>query len=196
MKDKTGRELTLVETVEKGFFRIESILEEFLVYILHLAGYIPSHHLRRVLYRSAGMVIGRGSSLHMNIRLYRPSTIVIGEDTIIGEDSVLDGRGALTIGNHTDIATGVMIYTSQHDQNDPHFAPIVKPVTIGDYVFIGPRAIILPGVAIGNGAVIAAGAIVTKNVDEKMMVGGVPAKEIGERKGELNYILGRAAWFR
>lgn len=196
MKDKTGRELTYSETLDKGFFRIESIIEEFLVYILHLAGYIPFHHIRRMLYRSAGMLIGKGSSLHMNIRLYRPSKTIIGVDTIIGEGTVLDGRGGLTIGDHTDIASDVMLYTSQHDQNDLHFAPIVKPIHIGDYVFIGPRAILLPGVKVGNGAVIAAGAVVTKDVGEKMMVGGVPAKEIGERKGELNYKLGRAAWFR
>jgi len=73
----------------------------------------------------------------------------------------------------------------------------METVNIKDYVFIGPRAIILPGVTIGRGAVVAAGAVVTKNVDELSIVGGVPAKEIGQRNGEsLTYKLGRAAWFR
>ncbi len=196
MKDKTGRDLTIPELFGKGLMRVEATLEEFLVLILHIVGYIPSHTIRRFLYKSGGIMIGKASALHMGVRFYRPGNISIGEDSIIGEDSVLDGRGNLTIGNHTDVATGVMIYTSQHDQNDPYFAPIVKPVTIGDHVFIGPRAIILPGVSIGNGAIVGAGAVVTKDVGEKVMVGGVPAKEIGERKGELGYKLGRAAWFR
>ncbi|MCR4305614.1 MAG: acyltransferase, partial [Candidatus Daviesbacteria bacterium] len=74
---------------------------------------------------------------------------------------------------------------------------ISAPVEIGDYVFIGPRAIILPGVKIGKGAVVAAGAVVTKNVQENMIVGGVPAEVIGERKvKDLHYKLGRARLFQ
>ncbi|KKQ96441.1 MAG: Acetyltransferase, partial [Candidatus Woesebacteria bacterium GW2011_GWA1_39_12] len=70
-------------------------------------------------------------------------------------------------------------------------------VEIKDYVFIGPRAIILPGVSIGRGAVVAAGAVVTKNVPDFAIVGGVPAKVIGERKNKnLNYRLGRARLFQ
>ena len=64
-------------------------------------------------------------------------------------------------------------------------------------MFIGPRAIILPGVTIKRGAVVGAGAVVTKDVEEFKIVGGVPAKEIGERQNKNpNYKLGRAAWFR
>ncbi|MDO8657816.1 MAG: acyltransferase [Candidatus Levybacteria bacterium] len=143
------------------------------------------------------MKIGRGSTLHMYARFYNPFNIVIGEDSIIGEDSVLDGRDKLIIGNHVDIATGVMIYNAQHDIKDPSFRAIHAPVIIQDYVFIGPRAIILPGVTIKKGAVVGAGAVVTKDVEEGLIVGGVPAKQIGERGvRDLNYRLGRAAWFR
>ena len=68
---------------------------------------------------------------------------------------------------------------------------------IDDYVFIGPRAIILPGVTIGRGAVVAAGAVVTKSVAPFEVVGGVPAQKISERKlKDPTYRLGRAAWFR
>jgi maltose O-acetyltransferase len=115
----------------------------------------------------------------------------------VGEKATLDGRARLSIGDHVDIASEVMIYNAEHDLNDPHFKAIQAPVTIGDYVFIGPRAIILPGVTIGRGAVVAAGAVVTKDVPEFTIVGGVPAKEIGERSlKDPQYRLGRAAWFR
>jgi len=100
-----------------------------------------------------------------------------------------------------DIASEVMIYNSQHDTAEENFAgvenAVKKPVTIEDYVFIGPRVIILPGVTIKKGAVVGAGAVVTKDVEEFKIVGGVPAKEIGERVNKNpTYKLGRAAWFR
>ena len=70
-------------------------------------------------------------------------------------------------------------------------------ITVEDYVFIGPRAIILPGVVLGRGAVVTAGAVVTKDVQDFEIVGGIPAKVIGERRQkDLHYKLGRAAWFR
>lgn len=181
----------------KGINRIKTVLLEFAVMILHVAGCVPSHHVRRMFYRLAGMRIGKGSSLHMGIRFYNPEYIEIGEDSIVGEGVVLDGRDKLVIGNHVDIASEVMIYNAKHDVRDPSFRAICAPVVIQDYVFIGPRAIILPGVTIKRGAVVGAGAVVTKNVEENVIVGGVPAKQIGERGVKaLSYRLGRAAWFR
>jgi len=133
----------------------------------------------------------------MGAKFYDSRNISIGSDTIIGENVVLDGRDKIYIGNHVDIASEVMIYNAQHDVQSDNFHATQAPVNIGDYVFIGPRAIILPGVTIGKGAVIGAGAVVTKDVKEFVIVGGVPAKEIGERKNkDLHYRLGRAAWFR
>ena len=177
--------------------RINTIILEFEVFILHVAGYIPSHHVRRFFYRISGMKIGKGSTIHMGARFYNSANIQIGEDSIIGEGAVLDGRGKLIIGNHVDVATDVMIYNAQHDVKDPSFRAICAPVVIEDYVFIGPRAIILPGVTIKRGAVVGANAVVTKDVEQNVIVGGVPAKQIGERGvKDLSYRLGRAAWFR
>ena len=177
--------------------RIKTVILELIVMKLHYVGCVPSHHFRRLFYRVFGMKIGRGSTIHMGLRLYNPFNIEIGDDSIVGEDTVLDGRGKLMIGNHVDIASEVMIYNAEHDVRDPNFCTVQAPVTIEDYVFIGPRAIILPGVTIKRGAVVGAGAVVTKDVEEYSIVGGVPAKHIGERNvKDLNYRLGRAAWFR
>lgn len=197
-KDKHGRKLSTREAGQKIVRRFQSIWLELVTGFLWWgAGEVPLHHFRRFCYRLAGMKIGRGSSIHMRVRIYDPRTIVIGEDTIIGERTVLDGRGKLVIGNHVDIATGAMIYTSQHDIHDPEFKAVESENTIEDYVFIGPNAIILPGVKLGRGAVVGAGAVVTKDVAPMSVVGGVPAKEIGTRKvSELTYRLGRARWFQ
>ncbi|MDZ4228169.1 MAG: DapH/DapD/GlmU-related protein [Candidatus Levybacteria bacterium] len=177
--------------------RIRTIILEIVVFKLHCVGYIPSHHLRRFFYRLGGIKIGKGSTIHMGARFYNPYNIKIGKDTIIGEEAVLDGRDRLIIGNHVDMASEVMIYNAEHNIKDPNFKAVSAPVIIEDFVFIGPRAIILPGVTIKKGAVVGAGAVVTKNVDEGVVVGGVPAKQIGTRDiKDLDYRLGRAAWFR
>lgn len=201
MKDKTGRELSFGEIVSKAMNRIENIILEFDVFVLHCIGYIPLHHVRRFFYRIAGVRIGKGSTIHMGTRFYDPRNITIGNDTVVGEFAVLDGRDKLVIGDHSAIASEVMIYNAEHNIHSDQFSAdegnIVAPVIIGDYVFIGPRAIILPGVTIGNGAVVGAGAVVTKDVLEFEIVGGVPAKVIGARKNtNPTYTIGRARWFR
>lgn len=189
--------MTSSQFIRKVINRIYNILLEFEVFILHMVGCIPSHHFRRFFYRLAGIKIGKGSTIHTGARFYDPKNIVIGEDTIIGEGAVLDGREKLIIGNHVALASEVMIYNSKHDIEDDNFIAKNSPVTIEDYCFIGPRAIILPGVKVGRGAVVAAAAVVTKDVPPFAIVGGVPAKIIGERKNKnLQYRLGRARWFR
>src|SRR6266480_2668326 len=115
MKDKNGQELTSKELSEKVGNRLSTILREFEVFILHLVGYFPSHIVRKFFYIMTGVEIGSGSAIHMGARFYNPKNIIIGKDTIIGEDVVLDGRNKLRIGDHVDFATGVMVYNSQHD---------------------------------------------------------------------------------
>lgn len=196
-KKSTRKQSTFIWITHKILRRIRTVLMEYTVLWLHIVGNIPSHHVRRFFYRMSGLSIGSGSSIHTGFRVYDPFGITIGSDTVVGEGCVFDGRDELRIGDHVDIASEVMIYNSQHDINDPAFKAISKKVIIDDYVFIGPRAIILPGVTIGRGAIVGAGAVVTKNVPPFQVVGGVPAQKIGERSLKRpEYTLGRAAWFR
>jgi maltose O-acetyltransferase len=95
--------------------------------------------------------------------------------------------GGITIGKNVSISQEVIILTADHDLNSPGFTGRNKGVVIEDYVWIGTRATILPGVKIGYGAVVAAGAVVTNNVEAFSVVGGVPAKPISQRADVLNY---------
>lgn len=196
-QDKTGRKLTLTEVFRKGVDRALAVFLDFELMILRWVGHIPLHSVRLFVYKLAGVKIGKNSKIHMWCNFFKPSGVKIGEDTIIGDHVFLDGRGPLKIGSHVDIASQVLIYNSEHDVESEDFKAIEEPVAIEDYVFIGPRAIILPGATVGKGAVVGAGAVIACDVAPFKIVGGVPAKEIGERKKkDLRYRLGRARLFQ
>lgn len=125
-----------------------------------------------------------------------PYNIQIGNHCVINKNVVLDGRGELIIGSNVDIAQDSMIWTEQHDQNDDNHKTIVKPVIIEDYVWIASRATILPGVTLFKGCVVATGSVVTKDVPEKNVVAGVPAKTISIRNNKLSYTLNFHPLFR
>ena len=193
-----GRQLSSREVINKGMNRIKNILLDFELMLLRWVGHIPLHSVRHFIYKVAGMKIGRGSVIHMWANFFYPPGVSIGIDSKIGNNAFLDGRDKLVIGNHVDLASEVMIYNSEHDVDKEDFSDAVNcPVVIEDYVFIGPRVIILPGVKIGKGSVVAAGAVVTKDVAPFKIVGGVPAKEIGERQNKNpHYTIGRSRLFQ
>lgn len=196
-KDRMGKDLSGGEVVKKGANRAGNVFLDFWLLILTIVGWVPLHSVRLFFYVISGMKLHWTSRIHMWARFYIPAGISVGKDTIIGDHVFLDGRDKLIIGDHVDIASEVMIYNSEHDINSEDFHAVTGAVIIEDYVFIGPRAIILPGVKIGRGAVIAAGAVVTKDVPEFAIMGGVPAAVIGERKlKDPNYRLGRARLFQ
>lgn len=196
-KDKQGRPIALGKAFGKIIHRVTSYIDDFELLIVRLSGFVPLHIFRYFIYILAGAKIHWSAHLHMGTQFFNPAGVEIGKGTIIGQNAFLDGRDKLKIGQNVDIASDVMIYNSEHDINSEFFDAVSAPVEIGDYVFIGPRVIVLPGVKIGKGAVLAAGAVVTKDVPEYAIVGGVPAKIIGERQTkDLNYKLGRSRLFQ
>lgn len=197
IKDRMGRTLSTQEILKKIIIRIENYLLDFELMILRWAGFFPCSFIRKQIYQLAGITIGKGTTVHMWSNFFNPRKISIGDDTIIGDHAFLDGRATLTIGNHVNIASWVLIYNSEHDINAEDFHATYGKVIIEDYVYIGARVTILPNVKIGKGAVIASGAVVTKDVNPLTVVGGVPAQEIGLRQvKQLNYRLGRTRLFQ
>jgi acetyltransferase-like isoleucine patch superfamily enzyme len=166
---------------------------EFL--LLNLIGRVPSHRLRRALYRRRGMRIAADAHVYSGAEVRAPRRIEIGSDSTIGFDAVLDGRGGIRIGQHVNFSSEVALWTMQHDPDDPDFATTSGPIVIEDYVWVSFRATILPNVTIGRGAVVSAGAVVTKDVPPMAVVGGIPAKVLRQRASEPRYTIGRPTAF-
>ncbi len=139
------------------------------------------------------MKIGKTTVIYGGAEIRDPRNIAIGEHSIVGHRAILDGRSGLVIGNNVNLSTGIWIWTMEHDPQSPDFATKGGPVTIEDYVWVSCRVVILPNVRIGRGAVVAAGAVVTKDIPPYVIVGGVPAKAIGRRNQDLRYQL---SWYQ
>lgn len=164
-----------------------------------IASYIPWHSLRIGLLRVAGLRVAHGVVVYHGLQVRLPKRIAIGARTIIGEGCVLDGRSGLIIGTDVNISSQVQIWTLQHDYRDAAFGTVGGQTIISDHAWISARAILLPGVTIGEGAVVAAGALVTDDVPAYTVVGGVPARRIADRPSPMAYELGgrssKAPWW-
>lgn len=177
------------------YLRNSKLYQKTRLYIFALIQYlnnafvshIPSWHVRRVFYKLLRMKIGSGSEIDLSQYIISPHHISIGCNSHINQNCLIDGRASIKIGNSVSISHKVSIITGGHNYNSPSFAGIFKPVIIDDYVWIGINAVILQGVHIGKGAVVAAGAVVTSDVKPYSIVGGIPAREIGKRNSNLNY---------
>lgn len=150
--------------------------------------YIPSHLIRLAFYQSVmNIKVGKGSTFFMGSYFDCIGGLTIGSHSVVNQNCRLDGRGGLFIGNNVSISAEVMLLTADHDPQSPQFAGRTQPIVIDDYAWIGTRAMILPGITLGKGSVVAAGALVTKDVAPYAIVAGIPAKKIGDRNQDLRY---------
>lgn len=160
-----------------------------------VVSHIPSYRLRHAWYRALGVEIGAGSGIHLGCYLWfygpgqlRRTRVQIGRNTRINRRCCLDGRGQLTIGDNVSISPEVVILTTQHAWREPGFPLETRSVVVEDHVWIGMRAVILPGTVIGRGAVVAAGAVVSGTVPPLTVVAGIPARPVASRPGDaLSY---------
>lgn len=164
--------------VATAFYLYNNFITKIPIYTLRLL------FLKRVL----KMKIGKNTAVHMH-NFFTQRNITIGHNSVINRKCYLDGRVGIRIGSNVSISPEVCIVSLGHDPQSPNFETTPGFVEIEDYVWIGIRAIILPGVKLGEGCVIGAGAVVTKNVEPYTIVAGVPAKKIGERHKDLKYTL-------
>lgn len=163
----------------------------------HIINHIPFHGLRMTWYRRVlGWQVGPEVVIFLGLYAQMLGVrsngrkVSIGKGTVINWNCMLYTTGGIVIGEHVSIAAGTWLVTGTHDIDDPNFTDSYHPIVIGDNVSIGMRATILGGVTIGTGAVVMAGAVVTRDVAPYAVVGGVPAKVVRERElKEFSYSL-------
>ncbi len=160
----------------------------YLYFINRFVTYIPFHTIRLLFFKPLFGKIGKNNSFLMGVELRNPRNIFIGDNNVFNKRVMLDGRHSkLIIHNNVDFGQEANIWTLSHEAYDDYHKDKGGVTTIEDYVWIGTRAIILPGITIKRGAIVGAGAVVTCNIESLAIVGGVPAKVIGVRKSNLKY---------
>ena len=169
-----------------------SVFWEVIV-INELVQLILSNSARIFFYKRTGMKVGKNTNIFRKCYLQKLNGISIGNNCIIGFFCRLNGKGPLMIGNNVNISSETIIESGSHDFIT--FDSIFKPITIKDNVWIGTRVMILQGVTIGEGAVVAAGSVVTSDVAPFAIVAGVPARVIGTRPNKIDYLLKHQRWF-
>lgn len=165
---------------------IKKIIELIIAFESQVPFIYPFDRLRGVLTSNFLKKCGKKLRIYPNFEIRHPQKLEIGNNVLINKYFWANSRGEIEIGNDVIIGPYVMIYSANHNYQKKQElirkqGTVTKKVIIGNDVWIGARAVILPGVTIGDGAVIAAGSIVTKNVDPYTVVAGVPAKKIKER---------------
>ncbi|MDB5138679.1 MAG: transferase [Mucilaginibacter sp.] len=137
---------------------------------------------RSFLLRCFGAKIGKGVHVYPGVKIWAPWNLILKEECGISSGAILYSQGEITIGKRTTISQGVYICTGTHDYTNPGFPLITIPIAIGDHVWIAADAFIHPGVSVGDGCVIGARSVVTKNMPAWMVCAGHPCKPLKERK--------------
>lgn len=184
--------------LKKIYHFINGYLYGFMRYKIIRVGHIPSHMIRNVLYRLIfGMKITKNTVIHGGCEIRSPWNIQA-DSCIIHSNCILDGRNGIKIGQNVVLGSGVHIWTEEHDVDDEMFGISEagsQPVIIEDRAWICSDSTILPGVKIGEGAVLASKAVATKDCECFTVNAGIPAKKIKARNMELKYELsGKPHW--
>ena len=153
-------------------------------------GRLPSRTLRQAYLRHHLGDLGAGAAVQMGCRFLNGRRVFLGERTVVNFGCLLDGRRySIHTGADVSIGPEAAILTLGHNPQAADFADQGGEVHIGDRAWIAFRATVLPGVRIGEGAVVAAGAVVTRDVEPFTIVAGVPARPVGKRNSALEYRL-------
>lgn len=156
---------------------------------------LPSRHIRRWFYQMLGAKLGKDCFPSRRVEILLPKGLKLGDRVSVAWFVELDARGGIVVGHDTNISSHVKLITGSHDVNDPKFTADFLPIHIGHHCWIGTGAMILQGVRVGDGAVVAAGSVVTKDVEPWSVVAGIPAKKISTRHDNVDYHTGKTPMF-
>ena len=148
--------------------------------------------IKNIFLSAMGAKIGSGVIIYPGCWITPGRNLILDDDVVLSRGVLISSEGGVSIGKRTQIGYGSKIFSSNHSippigdplpiSGDSHLKEDHERIVIGKDVWVGANCVILPGVKIGEGAVIAAGAVVVKDVEKNTIVAGVPCKLIGKRK--------------
>lgn len=136
---------------------------------------------RSFLLRLFGAKVGANVHIHPSVRIFIPWNLEIGDWSSVGFDALIYNLGPVTIGSKVTVSQRAHLCAGSHDFRDPAMTLLKVPITIADEAWICADAFVGPGVVVGKGAVAGARAVVVRDVESGVIVGGNPAKLIGKR---------------
>jgi acetyltransferase-like isoleucine patch superfamily enzyme len=163
----------------------------------HLVNRIPLVGARMHAYSALGVKFDEVSSAHISlgVEMWMGHRLAMGARSTIGQHCYIDARGGIRVDADVSLSREAAVLTATHIPDDPRFEARLAPVHLERHCWIGMRALVLPGVRVGEGAVVGAGAVVTSDVAPYTIVAGIPAKVIRERRGPVDYALDwRPSW--
>lgn len=151
----------------------------------------PFHGWRTMLLRVFGAKVGRGVHVYPKVKIWAPWNLVLSDQCGVANEAILYSQGIIKIGYRTTISQSAHLCAGTHDYTMPGFPTITKPISIGAHVWVAAEAFIHPGVSIGDGCVVGARSVVTKDMPEWMVCAGHPCEPLKNRaynKGNLSEI--------
>lgn len=141
--------------------------------------------VRRVLARKVFKRIGQDVIFHHDVNILSGRNTELGNGVFVNRWATIDDRGPIRVGDHTMIAAGAILSTHGHILDDfskplPFGGRTMAPITIGSNTVIGYNAVVMPGVTIGDRVIVSSNSVVTKDIPDRWVVGGVPAAKIKE----------------
>jgi maltose O-acetyltransferase len=164
----------------------------------HVVNRIPLVGARMRAYAALGVKFDDlgSTNICLGVDMWAGHNLSMGARSTIGQRSYIDARAGVRVEPDVSISREVCVLTAAHEPDSPDFSTELAPVCFERRCWIATRVIVLPGVCIGEGAVVAAGAVVTGNVDPYTVVAGVPAKPLAKRRRPLEYELDfRPSWY-
>jgi putative colanic acid biosynthesis acetyltransferase WcaF len=142
---------------------------------------LPSSAIRTSLLRLFGARIGQHAVIKPGVVVKYPWHLSIGDDCWIGEDCWIDNLTTVKIGSNVCVSQGAYLCTGNHDWTDPAFGLVIAPIEIRDGAWAGAKCLLMPGVVLGEGAVAAAGSVVSGRVPGYEVYAGNPAVFVKRR---------------
>jgi putative colanic acid biosynthesis acetyltransferase WcaF len=162
--------------------RLGRVLWHIVAFLLFRFSPKPLHEWRSFLLRCFGARVGRSVHVYPGVVIWAPWNLDLGDECGIAGGAILYSQGKITVGYRAVISQGAHLVTGTHDYTKPGFPLFTKPIDIGAQVWIAAEAFIHPGITIGEGAVVGARAVVTRDLPEWMICAGHPCVPIKPRK--------------